>query len=347
MRRGCRWFWGLAAGSMVGGLAQNPVTFLDAGHIDVLIRYVAESTNRLELVVRDSSANRLYGTNEVVIRSAPSARLTLPAGTPFGEEGESLWVLPQSQDPALPYLGFATDDVPAGLYDGPLRYQLVRVSGPGEFHLWQAGMTGFNLRMSTADGVGEEDHVRLTAPGHAHFNWGFTRPGMYCVTLQAVGRRIGVSTNDVSLETPITFYVEPMPVEPYFEVWQRRYWPTCAPDTVRGPGADPDGDGLVNAMEYALGLSPLDPDETGRPSGTRVMVGTTAFPALRFTRVKAATDLLYEVFAAPTLTWEHERQLTEIVSVEDRDETEEVVVRDTVPVEPGTARFLQLRVRWR
>ncbi len=346
MRRWLGWFGGVVTGSMVGGLAEGPVTTLDTEHIDVLIRYVPESTNRLELAVRDSTADRVYATNEVVIRSAAPARLTLPAGTPFGEEGESIWVLPQSQDPALPYLGFATDGVPLGVYEGALRYRLRRVEGPGEFFLWQAGMGGINVQMSTVDGIGEGDEAVLAAGGHAHYNWGFTQPGMYCVTLQAVGRRVGVSTNDMSVETPITFYIEPMPLEPYFEVWQRQHWPTCVPQEVRGPGADPDGDGWVNAVEYALGLDPLEPDEGGRPEGVWVDVGGIGYPALAFTRVKAAADLTYEVFAAPTLTWEEERLLAEVVSVEDHGETETVVVRDTEPVEPGSARFLQLRVRW-
>ena len=330
------------------GLAgQTNLTYLTHQHIDLLIRYLPEAETKLELTVRDSSAHVSYGTNEVIIESAESARLILPPGLPFGEEGDPLWVLPQSQDPLLPYLGFSTDGVPLGLYEGPLRYRLLSMDGPGEFFVWQAAMAGFNITMNTQDGISEQDEVRLLAGGHAHYNWGFTQPGKYCVTLQAVGRRIGVATDDLSLETPITFYIQPLPLEPYFQVWQRRYWPTCVPESIQGPEADPDGDGLVNAIEYALGLNPLVPDVDGLPEFQWVAAGGQVYGALRYTRVKAATDLEYRPRAASGLNAEDWELLTEVVEVVDLGETELVVVRDSVSDESAGPRLFQLQVEFK
>jgi len=208
-------------------------------------------------------------------------------------------------------------------------------------------MAGFNIAMNTQEGITEQDEVRLLAGGHAHYNWGFTRPGKYCVTLQAGGRRIGAATNDLSVETPITFYVQPLPLEPYYQVWQRRYWPTCVPDSIQGPGADPDGDGLVNALEYALGLNPLEPDIDGLPEFQWVTAGGQVYGALRYTRVKAATDLEYWPRAASALTGDNWEPLSTVVEVVDLGETELVLVRDSLSAANAGPRFYQLQVEFK
>lgn len=45
--------------------------------------------------------------------------------------------------------------------------------------MWQAGYPP-RIYISTADGIGSEDALEgVTANFHAHFNWGFTAPGLY------------------------------------------------------------------------------------------------------------------------------------------------------------------------
>jgi len=340
------WGW-VMVGSVLVWAEPTDLTYLENQHIDLFLRHAPEAEAKLELLVRDSSAHVSYGTNEVIIQSAESAELILPPGLPFGDEGDSLWVLPQSQDPWLPYLGLSTDGVPAGLYDGPLRYRLLSVDGPGDFYVWQAGIGGLSIQMNSRDGIDEQDEVLLLAGGHAHYNWGFTAPGKYCVTLQGLGRRIGVATNDLSVATPITFYVQPLPLEPYFQVWQRFYWPTCVPDDVQGADADPDADRMVNALEYAFALDPLVPDLEGGPEFQWVTQAGEVYGALRYTRVKAATDVEYRPRAASRLDAEDWETLTTVVEVVDLGETELVVVRDGVNAAEAGLRFYQLEVSFR
>lgn len=326
--------------------AQEGPTFLTHQHIDVLIRYEPEATNKLVLTVRDSSAHVSYATNEVVIQAAPSSELVLPAGTPFGNEGDPIWVLPQSQDPGLPYIGFSADAVPSGLFDGPLRYRLIHVEGPGAFFAWQAGIGALNVQMNTTDGIDANDQIELLAGGHAHYNLGFNAPGMYCVNLQAEGRRLGVATNDYSLPTPITFYLEPLPTAPPFLVWQRTHWPTCVPDDLKGPGADPDADMVVNAMEYALGLDPLIPNTAGLPAFTWITENDQTYGALTYSRVKDATDLEYLPGVTSNLLIPAWTPMTTVVSVEDLGDTERVTVRDPLDRTTAGKRFYQLRIRF-
>lgn len=61
--------------------------------------------------------------------------------------------------------------------------------------------------------------------------------------------------------------------------------------TVSGPQADPDGDGLVNLVEYALGLVPLTPD-----SGSVLAITQDATSwVVTYTRPANRTDLIYTV----------------------------------------------------
>lgn len=63
------------------------------------------------------------------------------------------------------------------------------------------------------------------------------------------------------------------------------------PAGARGPLDDPDGDGLGNLLEFALGLAPGTADSTGAPA-----VGTTEPSVLSFTYRRAQpTEFLYEV----------------------------------------------------
>ena len=71
-------------------------------------------------------------------------------------------------------------------------------------------------------------------------------------------------------------------------------------DSASGPGAafaDPDGDGLVNFLEYALGANPALPDAT-----TRSPTLTSSGGNLRFTYRKAASELSYAVEQSSTLS---------------------------------------------
>ncbi|MHB9005726.1 MAG: TIGR03769 domain-containing protein, partial [Limisphaerales bacterium] len=87
------------------------------------------------------------------------------------------------------------------------------VEGPGHFILYQADLGGLNLRMDSRDGIDDRDRTDLIVGSHEHLNWAFTTNGIYRLTFQAAGRRVGESTNIVGADTTLVFHVLPLPPE--------------------------------------------------------------------------------------------------------------------------------------
>ena len=116
---------------------------------------------------------------------------------------------------------------------------------------------------------------------------------------------------------------------------------------ISGDGADPDGDGVVNLLEYALNLDPKIPGVGGLPTGATVTINGSRYLTLTYTQVIAATDLLYTPqVSADLTTWSAGTGNVVPVSVTNRADglTQQVVVRDAVAMGSGPARFLQLVV---
>lgn len=139
-----------------------------------------------------------------------SARFNLPSIPPGFEfigatPGENFWILPQTQDPSVLYLGLSSEtmtpadrqnialwnpnDPRAASAQRWLKIQLLDVRGPadGEFAVWQASGGPPTVFMSTAQGgVDDSDALFPLAGGHDHFNWGFTQPGYYDIDVEVI-----------------------------------------------------------------------------------------------------------------------------------------------------------------
>mgnify|MGYP000865832983 FL=1 len=313
-------------------------------HVDLLsVRWNAAG-NALSLMASDDDhGGTLYASNQCVVVCPESMKLTIPAGTPLGNEGDPLWILPQNPYPGAPYVGVSAESIAPGTFHDPLTIELKRVEGPGHFLVWQAGGFGsIDIRMDTRDGIEASDTLTPFVGGHEHYNWGFTTSGVYRAYFQASGRRPGQSTNIVSPETPFTFHI--LPLKP-FEHWTATNWPCECDLTIVAPGADPDMDTGVNAVEYALGTDPRVATLNAWPTGGIVTAGGLTYGALTYTRDKAATDVAYDVVAASSLTWANWEALTTVHERVDLGSTERVTVRDTVPIGRGVQRFYRLHVR--
>ncbi|MDJ0852294.1 MAG: choice-of-anchor M domain-containing protein, partial [Myxococcota bacterium] len=111
---------------------------------------------------------------------------------PIGvDAGEPFWRLPQDQgaadDRRAPFLGLAATEIEAGLLEeGRVFLHLVEMEAPAGavVSAWQTVLGPTPFAISTADGIEEDDFVRLGAGSHAHYNLGFTQPGTYDLTFE-------------------------------------------------------------------------------------------------------------------------------------------------------------------
>lgn len=187
---------------------------LTTEHVDIKVVYQPDnSTNLLAIYVNDGDHGVRYRGDEAVMVVGEAAEISLPAGTPLGPEGATLWILPASQNGELLYLGLSAEGLAPGIFSGNLDFRLKAVEGPGHFILYQADLGGLNLRMDSRDGIDDRDRTDLIVGSHEHRNWAFTTNGIYRLTFQAAGRRVGESTNIVGADTTLVFHVLPLPPE--------------------------------------------------------------------------------------------------------------------------------------
>ncbi|HVR34308.1 MAG TPA: choice-of-anchor M domain-containing protein [Methylomirabilota bacterium] len=322
--------------------AQFDFVTLTNQHADVLIGYDAEAFNPLSFVIRNDDDGSILFSNEVRLAVSEAGQLSLPPDTPFGDAGDPIWILPQSQNADLLFLGLSGDGLPLNVFSEPVKLSLLNAEGPGDFFLWQSGSIGsFDVRINTRDGLTAADNTLVFAGGHDHYNWGFTSTGSYHLTFQASGTTQPDGIPVTSPET--TFVFDVLPLRPY-EQWQRAHWPPATALSQMAPDSDPDGDGIPNIMEYALALDPNIPTTDGLPKLVIIGENNDLYAALEFTRVKTATDLAYQVRATDSLNPSSWEPLTHVVSITDHGATETVVVRDVIPLPSTEHRFYKLDV---
>lgn len=115
---------------------------------------------------------------------------------------------------------------------------------------------------------------------------------------------------------------------------------------VTGPTADPDGDGVENLLEYALGG---DPTEASRAAWPEVVLDGDGYLALSYRHPVDRGELEYRVEWAADLTagfGAEPGQLEEVGREPDPEEpgVERVTVRSATPVGEAARQFLRLRV---
>ena len=325
--------------------------YLTNQHVDLRLQYdgAATGSNQLDVILEYDQGQQAINS-QVYIVGNTNAKLTIPSNPNFaflGPAGAPIWILPQSQNSALPFLGVSAEDIPLGVFDGAVDLELRSVEGPGNFFVWAVSGPGQPpiVKMIYTNGVVNQTFNK-TSPlvgSHEHCNWGFSTNGHYNITFRCVGRLAADSSTLVGKDVTWSFLI--LPLRPW-EQWVSTNWPPATPRAIAGPAADPEGDGIVNVMEYALGLNPNAPSLSGLPTASIVTEEPNQFGALTFTRVKSATDLVYLPSGRGALNGGVWDPLTNNVSVVDQGATETVTVRDHQPLSAAPQRFQQLRVQW-
>jgi surface-anchored protein len=343
------------------GVASAGLEPLD-DHIDITATYhLAEEAWEWSLVIGPDGfdpATSYFPGRDLDFASGEGVRLAdRPAGSQWDfigvEAGEPAWIFPAAVPGERAWVGFG--DVPSGKFSERLRVNLAGVEGPegGVFAMFD----GFNppaVFFKTVDGISGED-VWVRPDFHAHVDWSFSKKGMWRVELQVSGF-LGPDGTD---PTPVS---EPVPL--HFAIGEFARWRAgrfgadeVMDETVAGPAADPDGDGLSNLLEYALGGDPRMSADVHPQSGESirvapgtVSVGGASHVTLEFHRRTRGLDagttaeVSYAVEWSDSLDAEDWTPGGETVSVTDLGGGwETVVIRDPRPVGPGR-RFGRLRV---
>lgn len=311
-------------------------------HVDLLDVAWDANSQALSLAAHDDSTGMRYASNECVVVCPESMKFSLPGGTPLGQEGDELWILPQNPYAGVPYVGVSTEHLSSTEFPGEVTLRLTRVEGPGRFLMWQAGsLSDIEVRMDSRDGLSSADAISVTPGGHAHYNWGFTTSGVYRLYFQARATRTGETEPRVSPETPFTFHI--LPLRP-FENWVATNWPCECATNVIAASADPDQDHAPNSFEYVFGTNPRVLDRRTWVQPGIVTTNGTAYGALTFDRAVPEMDAWCEVFAADSLTAPLWEPVTIVHSQESGPVSERLTFRDHLPVSGRMSRYFQLRV---
>src|ERR1041385_1570494 len=186
---------------------QAQTTVLSSGHTDLALGY--DSTGGTwNLYVGSDTTGAEYAASNVVLQVKSAALTTVAEGAGFnflGRHGTPIWILPQTQNEEILYLGYGGDDIPQGVFvNDQVTVTLQSVSGPGNFFSYKTDTFGNPVvYFSTADGISTNDSVTVQAGGDAHLNWAFSDPGTYKVVLKASGTLAG--SNQLSTSGLVTY----------------------------------------------------------------------------------------------------------------------------------------------
>lgn len=184
-------------------------TVLETEHIDFRIDYTHEDGFLLRLEDRTNGPALYLDPAEALILLTPAAQLTVPANPLFeplgAPAGETFWALPQVVVDGTVFLGTRASTnidllspLPGAPPFGPgqCALRLVSVTGSGvdaggQFSLYVTDLFGTPIfRYATYDGIGASEEIApISAGSHTHYNWAFTQPGSYAVTVEARGNR--------------------------------------------------------------------------------------------------------------------------------------------------------------
>lgn len=211
-------------GTVDGGVDKHPCAgrkLAYHSHMDAL--YGTRVDGQLAVMAVDGQA--VVPMDDLCFRLAPDAnadgedvsRFVVPESEDFaflGAPGDVVWVAPQAVDftdnwrPIWTGIG-AFDpahehEVPSDIEGGHMFFDLLDFSGPGDVSVFWGNLKWGQAPELDFHSADPSRHTISYEVGyHGHFNWAFTKPGIYKLTWQG---RAPLSDGTTSLSTPTTQY---------------------------------------------------------------------------------------------------------------------------------------------
>ncbi len=222
------------------------------------------------------------------------------------------------------------------------RDTFTRISNPASGQLSTIGMMGFNT----------ETQASLEIPPGASFAWaslslpGATGSGLYVINL---GKGKAIFMGAIRTVEQVRDFV----IAPPRDVWkQARFGANAGNPQIGGDTADPDGNGVSNLMEYALGVPAIGGTTMTMPSPGRSGDHLT----LTFTRPVDAMALIYTVQISDDLvTWNNGSTYSALgdtssnafstqLARTDNGSIETITVQDTAVMSAVASHFMRLKI---
>lgn len=157
-------------------------------HVDLGIGYEGAG---LDLHVHNETDDIEYAPGDALLLFGSNLLTPIPAGAKFsflGPAGLPIYILPNLPAPERLYLGFGSEELVPGEWNGSLSIQLTQLNGPGHLFAWDLDAFGNpRVHVNSRDGIDGADVYRLNVGGHSDLNFAFDQPGTYAATFTATG----------------------------------------------------------------------------------------------------------------------------------------------------------------
>lgn len=176
---------------------------LDIGHVDMGPKF---ADGQWRLMIHDDLARLQQGAasmwrypENTVLRVADASKLPVPEDPAYAfvgaPAGSDVWVIPQTQNPQVVWLGWNTQDPQVmERIDRGVTMSLQRVQGPGVMTMYlQSGSFG-EPQLLWDSRVTEPQSIWVDVNTHTHSNWVFTAPGVYLAEVKVSADLIDGST---------------------------------------------------------------------------------------------------------------------------------------------------------
>lgn len=189
-------------------LANHPEHIIESGHMDMALQSEGEGGVAARLhdgADASAPAQRESGTFAFAVPDSARTAIKEKFRAQLPGAPDKLWILPQSQQPGLPWLGFSTTDLAPGTLgeSDKVDVTMSNVTGPGRIIAWHDNLSGVKVNLDSQPGDNEQPSgLKYGMSAHDHLAFGFTEPGFYSATFTFTGKTASGAAINEGLHVP-------------------------------------------------------------------------------------------------------------------------------------------------